>query len=243
MRLLATHASLLVLASVALGCSGDPDRLSREEMLDPEACKDCHPAQFEEWQSSMHAYAADDPIFLALNELGQEETAGELGDFCVKCHAPMALAEGATTDGLNLAEVPQHLKGITCFFCHTVDAVEGEHNNPLRLADDLVMRGEYGDPIESNAHGSAYSPLHDLNNVSESSKLCGACHDIMLANGVHLEATFAEWKGSVFNKPTNMGGLSCSGCHMPGTPDVIADVEGVPLRRRKEHLFPESTSR
>ncbi len=185
-----------VAALLAVACSS-LDRLSREEMIDPEACKDCHPAQFEEWQSSMHAHAADDPVFLALNELGQEETSGELGDFCVQCHAPMAVREGLTTDGLNLGEVPQAYKGVTCFFCHTVDAVEGEHNNPLRLAGDLTMRGEFRDTIESGAHDSGYSTLHDRDEL-ESSSLCGACHDIVNNAGVHLERTLLEWRESVF---------------------------------------------
>lgn len=225
------------IALLGVACSG-PTRLSRDELLDPNTCMECHPKQFEEWASSMHAYAADDPVFLALNELGQQETGGELGEFCVQCHAPMALREGATTDGLNLPDVPQHLKGVTCFFCHSVDAVSDDHNNPLELADDLKMRGQFADARESNAHGSVYSPLIDRSQVDESSSMCGSCHDIVLPNGVHLERTYLEYQDSVFHKPAEVGGLSCGGCHMEGTDDVIADVEGVPLRRRSEHLWP-----
>ena len=51
----------------------------------------------------MHAYAAEDPVFLAMNQRLQRETGGALGDFCVRCHAPMAVREGATRDGLDLA--------------------------------------------------------------------------------------------------------------------------------------------
>ena len=232
-------AAAVTVGALLAACSS-PTRLSREEMLDPETCADCHPDQFEEWQSSMHAYAADDPVFLAMNELGQRETGGALGDFCVQCHAPMALREGATTDGLNLGELPQHLKGVTCFFCHTVEDVTDDHNNPLVLANDLVMRGQHRDPIESNAHASGYSALHDGNDVTESSKLCGSCHDIVLDNGVHLERTYAEWQASVFNKPKIEGGSSCNTCHMFVSDGVIADVEGVPFREngRREHLWP-----
>ena len=226
-----------VIALLATACSS-PTRLSREELIDPETCRDCHPAQYREWASSMHAYAADDPVFIAMNELGQRETGGELGDFCVQCHAPMAVREGATTDGLNLGELPQHLKGVTCFFCHSVEAVTDDHNNPLELATDLAMRGEVSDPIESNAHDSVYSELLDRRQVAASSAMCGACHDIITPAGVHLERTYLEWQDSVFNKPAEQGGLSCGGCHMEGRDDVIADVEGVPLRRRKEHAWP-----
>ena len=50
----------------------------------------------------MHAFASRDPVFRAMNQRGQRETNGELGDFCVKCHAPMAVLDKQTTDGLNL---------------------------------------------------------------------------------------------------------------------------------------------
>ena len=102
----APAAALLALSVAAGGC-GDFDRptLTRQELLDPETCQDCHPDHYREWSGSMHAYASDDPVFLAMNQRGQRETGGELGDFCVKCHAPMAVLEGATTDGLDMASV------------------------------------------------------------------------------------------------------------------------------------------
>lgn len=237
---------LLILAAVvsvtSVNCGNEPDYLSREEMLDPETCKSCHPTHYREWSGSMHAYAADDPVFLAMNKRGQRELAerGEdLGDFCVKCHAPMALIEGATTDGLNLEDpdFPKHLKGVTCFFCHTVDAITADHNNGLVLSGDTVMRGGISDPFPNDGHRATYSPLHDRNS-QESSQLCGSCHDIML-NGVHLERTFVEWKSSLFGQSDPLKHLSCSRCHMVGDqPGVVADYPGVPSRKPKEHTWP-----
>jgi Cytochrome c554 and c-prime len=226
----------MVVAWALTGCGDEPAKtLSREQLLDPQACQDCHPAHYEEWAGSMHAYAGDDPVFLAMNQRGQEETGGALGDFCVKCHAPMALLEGATTDGTNLPDVDPKLKGVTCYFCHSVDAVEGSHNNPLRLADDLVMRGSFGDPTESDAHAAAYSPL--LDRRAEGSSLCGSCHDIVLDNGVHLERTFSEWQASLFGNGS-AGGLGCGDCHMNSDRATAAAVDGVPLRDVHDHRMP-----
>lgn len=168
----------------------------------------------------MHAYASLDPIFLAMNERGQQETGGELGGFCVGCHAPMAVKEGATTDGRNMAEVPNALQGITCYFCHQVVDVAGTHNNPLVLANDTTMRGGIENPVKYGAHRSKYSTLHDSDGL-ESSKLCGACHDIVVpahfsgaAADVHLERTFEEWTGSYLNDPENLvQAQSCGRCH------------------------------
>ncbi len=218
-------------------CNGDdPQYLDRAAMLDPASCESCHPRHYREWAGSMHAYAAEDPVFLAMNARGQEETDGALGDFCVNCHAPMAVREGATFDGLNLADVPAELKGVTCYFCHSVDAVEGSHNNPLRLASDLVMRGAIRNPVENTAHAARYSPLHDRDQP-ESATLCGSCHDIVTPDGVHLERTFEEWQTSLFGNGQS-GGLTCGNCHMNGDEDTAANFEGVPLREVHDHRMP-----
>jgi len=226
----------LVLLSL-VACSSEPESraLTRQQLLDPNTCKECHPKHYEQWSSSMHAYAAADPVFLAMNRRGQEEA--KLNDFCVKCHAPMALMEGATTDGLNLTELPAHLQGVTCYFCHNAVGVEGEHGNGLKLANDTVMRGGIHDPVEPVVHGVAYSEFHDRNS-SKSSQMCGACHDFVTPNNVFLERTFAEYKGTLFAKESSLSFDTCQGCHMEGQYGVVANVPGVPARRLHEHLWP-----
>ena len=54
---------LLPLFMLLTACQGrQNDRLSREELLDPETCAECHPNHYEQWKGSMHAYAAEDPV-------------------------------------------------------------------------------------------------------------------------------------------------------------------------------------
>ncbi|MBZ0234088.1 MAG: hypothetical protein K8M05_17290 [Deltaproteobacteria bacterium] len=232
-------ALAVALALTALVACGD-EPLPVEELMKPETCQQCHPNHFTEWSGSMHAYAADDPVFLALNKLGQEETNGELGGFCVQCHAPLALQLGLTTDGLNLADVPQWAKGVGCYTCHNVVEITGTHNNPLRLAMDQTMRGGLRDAVESPAHRTAYSPLVDAES-QDSSAMCGTCHDIITPAGVHLERTFAEWQTTIFAQPDPRRHVSCASCHMVVSTDVIAEGPGldVPLRPfgRREHTF------
>jgi nitrate/TMAO reductase-like tetraheme cytochrome c subunit len=232
-----TAALALLCAGTLAACGDDPTYLTRAQLLDVETCKKCHPDHVSEWSTSMHAYASDDPLFLAMNQRGQRETGGTLGDFCVKCHAPMAVAEGVTHDGLNLASVPQKLKGVTCYFCHTVDAVTGTHNNPLGLSKDgITMRGEYADPVQNSAHKATYSTLHDRDQAA-SATLCGSCHDIVSPAGGAIERTFTEWHDSVFSRT---GGNSCSQCHMDQshTRRPIAMAPGVFARYYHSHLFP-----
>src|SRR6187402_3543695 len=85
-----------VVAALLAGCA-DKDsppverHFEREQLLDPETCRSCHSEHYREWAGSMHAYASQDPVFLAMNRRGQAETQGALGSFCVGCHAPLAL--------------------------------------------------------------------------------------------------------------------------------------------------------
>ena len=101
LTVLGTVGGVGSIGSVGLSCGDDaPAYRSRAELLDPATCAACHAKHYDEWSASMHAYASRDPVFLAMNRRGQEETSGALGSFCVNCHAPMAVREGATVDGL-----------------------------------------------------------------------------------------------------------------------------------------------
>jgi hypothetical protein len=230
----------ITVASAVLGCSSSPQQpaqLTSAQLRDPAACQSYHPDQFSEWAGSMHAYSTKDPVFVAMNQRGQRETDGGLGGFCVQCHAPMAFKEGATTDGLNLDTVPDTLHGVTCFFCHSVQSVDGTHNNPLTLATDSVLRGSFGDPyVAGMAHQASYSEMLDRDTVS-SAEMCGACHDIHAPPGGDIERTLAEWQSSVF---AQIRGATCSQCHMPQSTTMkpVANVPGSPLRRTHSHAFP-----
>lgn len=222
-------------AFVSVACSASPPDstggppavrlLDEDELRDPTSCGSCHPNHLAEWDTSMHAHASRDPVFLAMNRRGQEEVGDALGDFCVKCHAPVALELGLTTNGLNLESLPDYAQGVTCYFCHSVAEVTADHNNGLGLARDGAMRGPIEHPIKGAAHRMTYSALHDRARP-ESSDLCGSCHDVVLDNGVKLERSALEWRGSIFSPDhasTPSGVATCTGCHMrdEGAPSVV----------------------
>jgi hypothetical protein len=237
---LRARSGLLVTVGAAAflsACGGGgtpPVSIDREALKDPESCRTCHPNHYDEWSGSMHAYAADDPVFVAMNARGQRETGGALGAFCVNCHAPMAVREGLTTDGLNLAEVPRAKKGVTCYFCHATESVADTHDNPLVLAKDDSLFGAFGDPTPETPHAARYSAFLD-GRRPESAAACGSCHDIVNQHGAHVERTFAEWQGSLFSTPNT--GLSCAQCHMEGS-DGPASTVSTKTRRLHRHDFP-----
>ncbi|HET7544975.1 MAG TPA: multiheme c-type cytochrome [Polyangiaceae bacterium] len=212
----------------------EPTTFSVEALMDPKTCKQCHPQQYMDWSGSMHAYASSDPLFVALNQLGQDE--GKVGSFCAGCHAPLAVRTGATKDGTNLASLPEHLQGVTCYACHNVSQITNTHNNSNRLGNDTTMRGSIVDSLPNRAHGSAYSPLHDRNQL-QSSQLCGSCHDVVNGHAVAIERSFAEWQASAF---AGSNGSTCGQCHMAKSTEQgpIADVPNAPPRDRHNHQFP-----
>ena len=239
-----------LVACVAFGagaCSNDPPPAKTyaplSALYDSKRCATCHPKHYEEWSASMHAYAAEDPVFLAMNRRGQEATDGELGSLCVNCHAPLAVRTGLTTDGLNLADVPAELRGVTCYFCHNVESVEGTHNNPLALSDDVTLRGRIRNPVENDFHRSEYSAFL-AGDQAESAAMCGSCHDIVLPSppapaAVALERTFSEWQRSVFapaNAPSPSAASTCNSCHLPTVTSEPIAPSG-PTRARHAHFM------
>lgn len=225
-------------ASVA---SVAPGALTLAQLRDPETCKGCHPVHYREWSSSMHAYAARDPVFVAMNRRGQRETQGKLGDFCIRCHAPMAVVDKTTRDGLDLEHLPDKDRGVSCYFCHNVTGVEGDHNAMLHLANDTTMRGPIRDPLPPRVHQVESSELFD-NLSPKSTAVCGGCHDIVTPNGVHLERTLEEYRSGIFSKSATGAPPSfdsCVGCHMPPRQGLAAVApQGVRPRAVHEHLWP-----
>jgi hypothetical protein len=229
-------------------CNSSTPTLSPDELQDPTTCMQCHSKHYEQWSTSMHAYASTDPVFVAMNKRGQRETNNQLGTFCVQCHAPMAVAL-KLTDGTDYdpSALTPATNGVTCYFCHDVKTVAGTHNNPLMIALDSTMHGGLQGPVSNDAHHSLYDPVMDSD--TNDSSMCGACHDVVTptisghgAGNVAIERSFVEWQASAFSSTTPMYHLSCGGCHMPSSTDVIADGSGldVPLRTNgfHEHDWP-----
>ena len=216
------------------GCGGGNPPLSTEQLRDPSSCAPCHPIQYKQWSGSMHAYAAEDPVFRAMNARGQRLTNGALGSFCINCHAPVAVRLGLTRDGLDLDQVPTALRGITCYFCHSVERVTADHGNALSLATDGILRAGIVDPVRTDAHPSAYSALHDRQQKTAAG-LCGSCHDVVTPTGVALERTYVEWKDSVYSHDNSRELRTCGKCHMPGTTGAAATTPGAPIRLTHDH--------
>jgi hypothetical protein len=236
MKVLPRVAFVTLGVAVLAGCGSGAgsSTLSQSALMDPLTCQSCHPAQYKEWSGSMHAYATDDPVFRAMNQRAQRESNNALGTFCVNCHAPLAVREGKT-DGTDLDGIEQPWKGVTCYFCHSIESVTGTHNNPLTLASNGSLFGPFTDPVPGSPHKVSYSRLLD-GATSDSANACGSCHDIQNLQGAHVERTFAEWTTTTLSQTP--GGQGCAQCHMVASDGAVSTTTPTKIRRVHNHMFP-----
>jgi hypothetical protein len=243
------HAIFAIIALA--GCTKPKDPVA--ELQNPSTCMECHPKHFTQWQGSMHAYASDDPVFNAMHKRGQRETNGQLGTFCVQCHAPMAVALGIV-DETNVAQfdtttLPDTARGVTCYYCHDAVKTTADHNNGVVLALDQTMRGGVTNPppADTPAHNSQFSDFV-AGTLNNDSSMCGSCHDVVTPSppspaAVPLERTFKEWQTTFFATDHDPKYYqSCAYCHMVGTKDLIAQGPGLNVVPREggfhDHFLP-----
>lgn len=234
--LYAAAASLLLpscerpLAPDAGPTAADSLAIFQQAFDDPRECAPCHPNHYEEWRTSMHAYAFTDPIFFRLNDIGQARSNQQLGQFCIKCHSPMAVLLGEAEPGFDrslVSEVAQ--QGIHCDICHTIDTARldrdqrGNGIQGFRL--DKVKQGPIEAPWGNNFHRSEFKRAYNR------SQICAPCHDVKNPQGIQVEFTSTEWEQS----PYTAMGLECQGCHMPVYTGKAA-VDG-PERLVHRHTF------
>jgi hypothetical protein len=193
----------------------------------PEQCASCHPNHYDEWKSSMHAYAFADPVFFAMHDRGQKETAGKLDQFCVKCHSPIASLTGETPPFFDRAALsPISKPGVQCDLCHTITKINKTSNADFELTPGNTKYGPLADPAPNSFHQSAFNADYDRSNF------CGACHEVVNDLGARIEETFTEWVQATY------AGMSvdCQDCHMP-TYTGTAAVDGPVRQKVHRHYF------
>lgn len=174
----------------------------------------CHMGLVSEWELSMHAQALTDPIYQAKLAQAQEATDGKIGEFCDTCHGPAATMTGEMAAGGTMS--PGAADAVGCSFCHQITGIGEEVANTSQLLTvDGVRRAQLKDP--QAPHPAAFSEFHTT------AELCGGCHNVNHpVNGMHLEATYSEWKAS----PYAAEGIVCQDCHMSEGAGIIGPSAG-----------------
>lgn len=202
----------------------------------PDSCAMCHPAQYDQWRQSMHAYAALSPVFEAMAAKNFRDTSGESGAFCNRCHTPIGTAQGEPGwyTSAERSELSNH--GVSCDFCHTAVGHDGPIGNVNFLTSPGDLKyGPFADP-QVDKHQAAQSDF------LRSPEFCGTCHDVFMEPGLDIEEAFSE-----YDEYGGAGGDRCQDCHMGPEPGhkverptgPIAVVEGYtyPDREQSSHRF------
>ena len=193
---LAEHWRVLPLA---LQGPPPPSFTAVEASLDPRVCASCHPQQYADWSTSLHAQAYSPGLAGQLVE-GALAAPAEVRN-CLRCHAP--LGEQQPFDAAGAPEpafdAGLQAQGITCATCHV--RAHQRYGPPRRGAPPL--------PGTVLPHGGfeARTEFHEA-------AFCAPCHQFFDDAGVAgkpLENTWAEWAASEHARE----GRTCQSCHMP----------------------------
>jgi len=218
-KLCAAATFIVMMAFAASGVAGAasvpvvPGTATLEAFPPAEECG-CHAQRVSEWSASMHVRALADPAFVYKTAQADKATGGKLGPFCKTCHAPAAAMVGAFS--ANTTPTGGAGQGIGCVFCHQVTGTSQPVANVSHLVEASgVYRAQIADA--KAPHPARFSSFH------RDSALCGGCHNVNHPiNGMHLEATYAEWLASPYAKE----GVACQSCHMGDQPGNAAPVRG-----------------
>ncbi len=172
-------------------------------------CESCHGGYGQQavepvfnWQGSMMAQAARDPLFYAGLAIANQD-APESGDYCIRCHSPSAWLEGRSTPTDASALTTGDRESIFCDVCHRMVKPSPVGTNPYPDDSDYTA-GTYPrdstylssltdiPPTSANGmyvvdtdgakrgpftdaaarHPFYYSPYH------QDAAICGTCHDV-----------------------------------------------------------------
>jgi hypothetical protein len=175
-----------------------PERFTPiERSLRPADCGTCHPAQWSDWATSLHARAMGPGVAGQFVEMAASDPEGARS--CLSCHAPLA----EQWPGSPAFDAGLQREGVVCAACH-------------------VRRHERFGPPRRRGGGAETRPRSTLphNGVTRTSaylrsEFCSSCHQFgpegFALNGKLLENTYEEWRKS----PAASQGLQCQDCHMP----------------------------
>ena len=258
----ARRTAAVGLAAVLLGACGTSPGVTRltdrpdgagpapeTRFLTATECRDCHPQQYREWRTSMHAFAQHSPVVDAFNRFVMRGSGGAVGSFCERCHTPIGISSGEGPLRPNIHRSAVAMDSVSCTVCHSQHTRSGQASGeipvPVPGSPEPTIYGPYAGYDEPGA-GDASTRLIKAPHVARRSefmttgRFCGACHDVIFPNGVRLEEAFAEWKNSRYAR----AGVTCQACHMspvPGKPVPRSEWTKNPIV--DEDLFPDAPPR
>ncbi len=193
-----------------------------ERSLLPERCGGCHPAQYAQWRTSLHARAMGPGVYGQLVDMWRTDPGGARG--CHECHAPLAEQRRRVKAGAGASarwrKNPAHdarleRSGLSCAACHV---------RAWRVHGPLRREASPAGAARSGAHaGVERAPFFSR------SEFCASCHqhDFPGPNGKPIQNTYNEWKNSLWGRE----GVACQSCHMPGGAHLWRGIHDAEMTR------------
>ena len=223
----------LLAAEIALGQASR--KLAVSDFKTSASCQPCHSQIHDQWASSTHSKAFQDPLYRVFVRGVAEKSQGRLTSFCISCHAPLATITNSVPEKPfdEKQESPLLADAVTCEFCHTISGQEvqvqklslGAYLFP-RIGQTGTLYGRHPD-AKTDAHPTQPSKF------LLSSELCGTCHRFgHPVSGMAIQDTYVEWKEG----PYAAQGIRCQDCHMPAYSGKAA-AEGKERPELHAHVF------
>jgi len=190
------------------------------DSLRAESCGTCHREIYEEWKTSIHSRAYEDPFFQAYWKRDRNIWV------CLNCHTPLEnqqptlikeIPRGRVEKAIQLPNPhydPEYQKeAITCAACHVREG---------------VIMGPFDDSVAP--HPTKFDPSF------RTAQVCSRCHNVVSGPAqlyrVGPCGTYAEYEGKFFMQER---GMICQSCHMPEVERPVAN--GGPIRQGRRHVW------
>lgn len=191
-----TAAAILVAMAAAIPAGASPMATYQSAAV----CMECHPEIFRSWAGSQHASSYTEPAFqLPYDRVRRANPKRTLA--CEQCHNPMRflLAPGDPRAAIFSRE------GVTCDFCHSVEAMNPGTAFPRYKARAGIKFGPREKSSVNSPHVLRFSRLHIT------SEFCAGCHEYRNEFGAPILTTASEWEQSFYRGT----GVHCQFCHLP----------------------------
>ncbi len=203
---------------------------------------------FNLWQGTMMANAARDPFWRAMVTAETATTPAAKAAIeakCMRCHAPMA-SEAAHAQGVeaSLADLTNNERftklagdGVSCTVCHQITpnnlGTEASFSGGFEIGSERRIFGPHERPATGPMQNHVnYTPTF-ADHVTKS-VLCATCHTLdthaldddgnaIDAPAFSEQATYLEWRNSIYNDEATGEGAACQACHMPTT-DAASEI-------------------
>ncbi len=192
----------------------------------------CHTEIYREWRPSAHGFAAEDSLFLRVQEMLAESDGAAETRSCAGCHDPLILLSGAR-DGSSISKdaLVKH-DGVSCVVCHSVTETTTAGNGSYRLAVPtpyLFNNSDNGIAQRMRDFLIRRYPQQHVRDYGRAlykqSEFCAACHkQVPLPStdtdfGLAQEQNeFDSWKnGRWYHEDDPEKTIECRECHMPLT--------------------------